>query len=49
MHLEYLVAPMGAKNSPSVLSALMQLVLRGLSPQHVLSYLDDILIADNNM
>ena len=49
MHLEYLVAPMGAKNSPSVLSALMQLVLRGLSPQHVVSYLDDILIATNTM
>ena len=49
MHLEYLVAPMGAKNSPSVLSALMQLVLRGLPPQHVISYLDDILVATNTM
>ena len=49
MHLEYLVAPMGAKNSPGVLSALMQLVLRGLPPEHVLSYLDDILIATNTM
>lgn len=49
MHLEYLVAPMGAKNSPSYLSALMQLVLRGLPPQHVISYLDDILVADSNM
>ena len=49
MHLEYLVAPMGAKNSPSTLCALMQLVLRGLPPQHVLSYLDDILVASNTM
>ena len=49
MHLEYLVAPMGAKNSPSYLTALMQLVLRGLPMQHVISYLDDILVADNNM
>ena len=49
MHLEYLVAPMGAKNSPSYLSALMQLVLRGLPAQHVISYLDDILVADNSM
>ena len=49
MHLEYLVAPMGAKNSPSYLSALMQLVLRGLPIQHVISYLDDILVADTNM
>ena len=49
LHLEYLVAPMGAKNSPSCLSALMQLVLRGLPIQHVISYLDDILVADTNM
>ena len=49
MHLEYLVAPMGAKNSPSYLSLLMQLVLRGLPVQHVISYLDDILVADSNM
>ena len=49
MHLEYLVAPMGAKNSPSYLSALMQLVLRGLPIQNVVSYLDDILIADVDM
>ena len=49
MHLEYLVAPMGAKNSPSTLSALMQLILRGLPVQHVISYLDDILVATSNM
>ena len=49
MHLEYLVAPMGAKNSPSTLCALMQLVLRGLPPQHVISYLDDILVATGTM
>ena len=49
LHLEYLVCPMGAKNSPSCLSALMQLVLRGLPIQHVISYLDDILVADTCM
>ena len=49
MHLEYLVAPMGAKNSPSYLTALMQLVLRGLPAQHIISYLDDILVADGDM
>ena len=49
MHLEYLVAPMGAKNTPSYLSSLMQLVLRGLPIQHVISYLDDILVADTSM
>lgn len=37
---------MGAKNSPSCLSALMQMVLQGLAIQHVISYLDDILVAD---
>ena len=47
MHLEYQVAPMGAKNAPSYLTALMQLVLRGLPPQHIISYLDDILVADS--
>ena len=49
MHLEYMVAPMGAKNSPSYLTALMMLVLRGLPPQHIISYLDDILVADSCM
>ena len=49
MHLEYLVAPMGAKNSPAYLSSLMQMVLKGLPVQHVVSYLDDILVADTNM
>ena len=49
MHLEYQVAPMGSKNSPACLSSLMQLVLRGLPPQHVISYLDDILCADSTM
>jgi hypothetical protein len=49
MHLENLVAPMGSKNSPACLSALMQLLLRGLPPQHVISYLDDILCVDSKM
>jgi hypothetical protein len=40
---------MGAKNSPSCLSALMQLMLRGLPPQHVVAYLDDILLAAPTM
>ena len=47
MHLEYQVAPMGAKNAPSYLTALMQLVLRGLPPKHIISYLDNILVADS--
>ena len=48
LHLEYLT-PMGAKNSPAYLSSLMQIVLKSLPIQHVLSYLDDILVADTNM
>ena len=36
---------MGGKNSGSTLALLMELVLRGLPPECVLGYLDDILIA----
>jgi hypothetical protein len=49
MHLEYQVAPRGSKNSPAHPGSLMQLVLRGLPPQHVISDLDDILCADSMM
>jgi hypothetical protein len=49
MHLEYIVAPMDSKNSPACLSALRKLLLRGLPPQHVISYRGDILCADSNM
>jgi hypothetical protein len=49
MHLEYNVAPMGAKKSPACLSALIQLVLRGLTPQNVIAYLDDVLLADTTV
>ena len=44
-HVEYNVMPMGAKNSTSTLQALMQLLLRGLPAEHVVSFLDDILVA----
>ena len=44
-HLEYIRTPMGAKNSGATMAALMELVFRGLSPEYVLSYLDDIVIA----
>ena len=44
-HMEYIRTPMGAKNSGATMAALMELVLRGLSPEYVLSYLDDIVIA----
>ena len=44
-HLEFARCPMGAKNSGSTLALLMELVLRGLPPECVLGYLDDILIA----
>ena len=44
-HLQFARCPMGAKNSGSTLALLMELVLRGLPPESVLGYLDDILIA----
>ena len=44
-HLQFARCPMGAKNSGTTLALLMELVLRGLPPECVLGYLDDILIA----
>ena len=44
-HLEYNRTPMGAVNSGATMATLMELVLRGLPLQHVLCYLDDIIIA----
>ena len=44
-HLQFARCPMGGKNSGSTLALLMELVLRGLPPECVLGYLDDILIA----
>ena len=44
-HVEYNVMPMGAKNSTSTLQALMGLLLRGLPAEHVIAFLDDILVA----
>jgi hypothetical protein len=36
---------MGAKNSGSTMAMLMELIIRGLLPEAVIVYLDDILIA----
>ena len=44
-HLQFTRCPMGAKNSGSSLALLMELVLRGLPPESVIGYLDDIIIA----
>ena len=49
MHVEYNVMPMGALNSSSTLQTLMTLILRGLPPEHVICFLDDILIASSSM
>ena len=49
MHVEYNVMPMGALNSSSTMQALMSLILRGLPPEHVLCFLDDILVASSTM
>ena len=49
MHVEYNVMPMGALNSSSTLQALMTLILRGLPPENIICFLDDILIASSTM
>ncbi|ROT60874.1 enzymatic polyprotein [Penaeus vannamei] len=43
-HFEFLVSPMGLRNSPLTFSRLMALVLQGLINDQVLVYLDDILV-----
>ena len=49
MHVEYNVMPMGALNSSSTMQALMTLILRGLPPEHIICFLDDILVASSSM
>ena len=49
MHVEYNVMPMGAVNATATMQALMALILRGLPPEHVVCFLDDILIASDTM
>ena len=49
MHVEYNVMPMGALNSSSTMQALMALILRGLPPEHIICFLDDILVASSTM
>ena len=48
-HVQYNVMPMGAKNSTSTLQALMALLLRGLPAEHVVAFLDDILVASSTI
>ena len=43
-HYHYNVAPMGLTNSPLTFCRLMSLVLQGLLSDHVLIYMDDILV-----
>ena len=47
MHVEYNVMPMGALNSSATMQALMSLILRGLPPEHIICFLDDILEASS--
>jgi len=49
VHVQYNVMLMRAKNSTSSLQALMALQLRGLPVEHVISFLDGILVASNTM
>ena len=43
-HFEYLVMPMGLKNSPATFTKLMQSIFSNVSDEGILIYLDDILI-----
>ena len=47
--LEHLMTPMGAKNSGATMASLMSLVFRGLPPEHILSYLDDIVVVSETV
>ena len=49
LHVEYNVMPMGALNSSATMQALMALILRGLPPEHIICFLDDILVASHTM
>ena len=49
MHVEYNCMPMGALNSSATMQALMSLILRGLPMEHVICFLDDILVASSTM
>ena len=48
-HVQYNVMPMGAKNSTPTLQALMGLLMKGLPVEHVICFLDDILVASETM
>ena len=49
LHVEYNVMPMGALNASATMQALMALILRGLPPEHIICFLDDILVASSSM
>ena len=49
LHVEYNVMPMGALNSSATMQALMALILRGLPAEHIICFLDDILVASSTM
>lgn len=49
LHVEYNVMPMGALNSSATMQALMSLILRGLPAEHIICFLDDILVASSTM
>ena len=49
LHVEYNVMPMGALNASATMQSLMALILRGLPPEHIICFLDDILVASSTM
>ena len=44
-HWQMCCCPMGELNSTSTMNALMQLVFRNFPPEHLVTFLDDILVA----
>ena len=44
-YLEFNCMPQGARNSGSTMSLLMELVFRGIPPEFLCIYLDDVLLA----
>ena len=47
--LEYVKVPMGAKNSSASMQQLMEMVMRGLPLESMMVYLDDILLATEDL
>ena len=43
--LQWTVLPMGLRNSPQTQQRAMEQLIAGLDPEHVLCYIDDLIVA----